>query len=256
MSKQIRLNKYIASAGVASRRGADELIFAGKVKVNGKLVTEPGTTVKDRDKVEIDDKILKVQDKKYVIFNKPPGYITTRTDPRDRKTIYSLLPPEMYDLKPAGRLDKDSSGLLILTNDGDLIQKLTHPKAEIPKTYKVIVEGKITQNDIYTLQKGIEIEEDKIAYAECEVLGMEDKNMILQIVLYQGYNRQIRRMMEKIGHPVIALKRTSHGNITVSGLEKGRYRYLKSSEVRDLFNYINKLKQKAENKHLRSTSRT
>ena len=253
MSNQIRLNKYIASTGLASRRGADELIFAGKVMVNGKLVTEPGITVSDRDNVEVEGKKLRVQDKKYVIFNKPPGYITTRNDPNDRKTIYSILPPEMYDLKSAGRLDKDSSGLLILTNDGDLIQKLTHPNAEIPKVYKVIVEGKITQNDIYTLQKGIEIEEGQIAYAECEVLGMEDRNMILKIVLYQGYNRQIRKMMEKIGHPVQALKRVSQGCITVSGLEKGKYRYLKSSEVRELFSYINKLKQRADRKRLMST---
>ena len=166
MKDQIRLNKYIANAGISSRRGADELIKAGKIKVNGKIITEPGLLVNDTAVVEVDNQKIKARIQKYVIFNKPAGYITTKTDPQNRKTIYNLLPSEMCHLKPAGRLDKDSSGLLILTNDGELIQKLTHPKKQIPKVYRVTVEGKITKQNILVMGKGIEIEEGKIAYAD------------------------------------------------------------------------------------------
>lgn len=240
MQAQIRLNKYIASAGIASRRGADELIKNGKVKINGNVVTNPGTVITEEDTVEINGQKLKIQEKKYVIFNKPAGYITTRSDPHDRKTIYNILPPELYKLKPAGRLDKDSTGLIILTNDGELIQKLTHPKGLIPKVYKVVVEGKVSQQDLITLQKGIKIEKGKTAYAESTIINYEQGKTTLEVVLYQGYNRQIRRMMKYINHPVISLKRIAHANIVLTGLEKGKYRYLSRQEVNELYNYLKK----------------
>ena len=239
--EKIRLNKYIANTGISSRRGADELIKAGKVKVNGHIITEPGLTVNDHDKIEVDNHKIKARAKKYVIFNKPPGYITTTTDPQNRRTIYSLLPSEIHHLKPAGRLDKDSSGLLILTNDGELIQLLTHPKKQIPKVYRVMVEGRVTKQELLEMKKGIEIEEGKIAYANASIMSFKEDNTILEVVLHQGYNRQIRRMTEKLNHPVLSLKRITHANITVIGLNKGEYRFLNRQEVQDLYNYIKKL---------------
>ncbi len=251
MPEKIRINKYIASTGDMSRRKADELIKQGRVKINGKKIMEPGVVVGKKDIVELDGKKLKLREKKYIVFNKPAGYITTKDDPNERKTIYDLLPQEVHHLKPAGRLDKDSSGLLILTNDGDLILNLTHPKAHVPKTYRVTVEGKINQNDIYQLAKGIEIEEGKTAYAEAIFLEYANKTTALQVTLHQGYNRQIRRMMESIGHPVISLKRTAHGCIPLGKLKKGHFRYLKNKEVQILFNYIKKIKKKLEKKNIK-----
>jgi len=241
MLQQIRLNKYIASTGIASRRGADELILAGRVKINGKTVKEPGVSVTEKDSILIDNQKINIREKKYIVFYKPAGYITTKLDPQERKTIYDLLPEEVHHLKPAGRLDKDSSGLIILSNDGNLIQKLTHPKEHIPKTYRVVVEGKINQQDLLTLQKGIEIEKGKIAYAEACVIDYEPQKTTLHMVLYQGYNRQIRRMMEALNHPVISLKRTAQASVTLAGIQKSKYRYLSSKEVRELFNFLNKI---------------
>lgn len=248
MQQQIRLNKYIASTGLTSRRGADELIINGRVKVNGKVVVEPGVSVTEKDSVLVDNKKINVQNKKYVIFYKPAGYITTTNDPQERKTIYSLLPEDFKYLKPAGRLDKDSSGLILLTNDGDLIQKLTHPKEHVSKIYRVMVEGKITQQDLLKLKNGIEIEENKIAYAECDVIEIDKAYTVLRVVLYQGYNRQIRKMMDIIKHPVISLKRLSQANLNVAGLEKGSYRYLKPKEVRELFNFLKNVAKKNNRK--------
>lgn len=242
MQYQIRINKYIASSGLTSRRGADELIKSGRVKVNDKVITEPGLVITAKDIVQVDNKKLGMKEKKYVILNKPAGYVTTRNDPQNRRTIYDLLPSDLHYLVPAGRLDKDSSGLLILTNDGDLIRKLTHPSEHVPKIYKVTVEGKLTDQDIRKFKKGIEIEENKIAYANVTGLAYEKNTSIAEIILYQGYNRQIRRMMDIIEHPVISLKRIAQANITLSGLKKGKYRFLAKKEVTDLFNYLKKIK--------------
>jgi len=250
MSEQIRINKYIANAGIASRRAADELIKSGRVKVNGNIVIEPGITINEKDVVKIDNKDIKAKAKKYIIFYKPAGYITTKSDPQKRKTIYDLLPQEVHNLKPAGRLDKDSSGLLIMTNDGDLIQKLTHPKGHVPKIYRVTVEGKINMQDVHDMQKGVEIEEGKTAYADVSVLEYSQGKTALEMVLYQGYNRQIRKMIKKLGHEVISLKRIAYANISLAGLEKGKYRYLSSKEVTNLYNYIKKIEKKRESESI------
>lgn len=242
MQDKIRINKYISSCGFGSRRKADELILSGVVKVNGKTVAAPGMSISENDVVKINDKIIAPEKHEYVIFHKPPGYITTAEDTNGRKTIYDILPEKMKGLKSAGRLDKDSSGLLILTNDGDLIQKLTHPKKHVPKVYKVIAEGKFTEQDLMKFTKGIEIEPGKVAFAEAIILEYANSQTTLQMTLFQGYNRQIRRMLEQLGHPVAVLKRIAHANIEVTGLDKGRYRYLKPKEVQNLKNYLNKHK--------------
>ena len=248
MADQIRLNKYIASCGVASRRAADELIKEGRVRVNGKVVTEPGISVTKKDRVEVDKKLVVEEKKIYIVFNKPPGYITTQKDEKGRKTIYENLPENLRTLRTAGRLDKDSTGLLILTNDGELIQKLTHPKAKVPKVYWVVAEGKVTINDLQEFQKGIEIEKGKIAYAEGSILSCENNQTLLELVLHQGYNRQIRKMLEHVGHPVISLKRTQHACITLGALKKGKFRFMNTKEIDNLYKYIRNI-EKESNKN-------
>ena len=169
--ENFRINKYIAQTGFCSRRKADELIEAGKVRLNGKVVTDFSTTVGKKDKITINGKpISNVREYTYIRYYKPAGYITTKSDEKGRKTIYDILPPEVQNLKPVGRLDKASTGLLIMTDDGELINKMTHPSVKIPKIYRVCVKGKIEQNDLIRWAKGIEIEKGKIAYAEAEVI--------------------------------------------------------------------------------------
>lgn len=242
--EKIRLNKFIAASGVCSRRKADELIENGKVKVNGKITKDFSTTVDKKDKITVNGKILTPKREfTYIKYYKPAGYITTKSDEKGRKTIYDILPPEVQNLKPVGRLDKDSTGLLIMTDDGDLINKMTHPSIKIPKVYRVCVEGRIEQNDLIRWAKGIEIEKGKIAYAEAAVEDFENGNTILTIVLRQGMNRQIRKMAKAVNHPVISLKRTHHGCVDLLGLKKGAFKYLKQSEIKALHNYINKIEK-------------
>lgn len=245
MLEQVRLNKFLASCGIASRRAADELIKKGRVKVNGKVITEPGISVTKKDKVEVDKKPVVEERKIYVVFNKPPGYITTREDEKGRKTIYENLPENLRTLRTAGRLDKDSTGLLILTNDGELIQKLTHPKAKVPKIYRVVAEGKVTINDLQEFEKGIEIEKGKIAHAEGIILEYENAQTTMDLVLYQGYNRQIRKMLEIVGHPVVMLKRIQHACINLGALKKGKFRFMNNKEVDNLYKYIKNLEKAA-----------
>lgn len=240
---QVRLNKYIASSGLCSRRKADELIESGVVKVNGKVVTELGFSVSTKDKVTVNNQPLAQKKFVYIKYYKPAGYITTMNDEKGRKTIYDILPPEVKDLKPVGRLDKDSTGLLILTNDGDFINKMTHPSLKLPKVYRVCAQGKMNMQHLLQLAKGIEIEPGKIAYADSSIVEYDGKNTVLQVVLYQGMNRQIRKMLDSIGYPVISLKRISHGTINIQGLKKGQFKYLKPREVEDLQRQIKKLEK-------------
>jgi len=239
MAKE-RINKFIASCSDVSRREADKLILEGKVKINGIVVKEPGVMVAFTDKVELNGTILAKQKCEYFLFHKPAGYITTKSDEKSRKTIYDILPDRFKMFNPAGRLDKASSGLLVLTNDGELLQKLTHPKIQVAKVYKVTVKGKLTDGDFYKLANGIEIEPNKIAYAEVELLDFDKGSSVLKITLYQGYNRQIRKMMAAISKEVVALKRVSHGTLSIAGLEKGKFREIKKTELKNLNIYLNK----------------
>lgn len=241
--EQVRLNKFIASSGLCSRRKADELIEQGVVKVNGVVIRELGFIVTTKDKILVNGQPLKKKNLTYIKYYKPAGYITTMSDEKGRKTIYDILPPEIKELKPVGRLDKDSTGLLIMTNDGDFINKMTHPSIKIPKIYRVTAEGKMNQQHLIQMAKGIEIEPQKIAYADSQIIDYEGKNTVLQIVLYQGMNRQIRKMLDSLGHPVISLKRISHGTINIQGLKKGQFKYLKPREVTDLLKHIQKLEK-------------
>ncbi len=240
-----RLNKYIASSGLCSRRKADELIESGVVAVNGKKVTELGYLVQEKDKVFVNQKLIRPVKHEYYKFYKPAGYITTCEDEKGRKTIYDLLPQNMYNLKPVGRLDKDSTGLLILTNDGDLINQLTHPSVKVPKIYIVSVDAKMHPHEFEQMSKGIEIEPGKVAYADVTVLEADNKHTMMQIVLYQGMNRQIRKMIEYLGYEVKSLKRVQHATIQIDGLKRGEFKPIKPQQIKELRNFLNRISKNA-----------
>lgn len=245
-----RLNKFIASSGLCSRRKADELIESGKVVVNGKIVSELGFQISPKDKVTVDGQLIKPLKLEYYRFYKPAGYITTSDDEKGRKTIYDLIPPELSKLKPVGRLDKESTGLIIMTNDGELINEMTHPSIKVPKIYLVQVNGKITPEHGQMMFDGIEIETDtsekKMAYAEVFPIEVTNKTSMVQVILHQGINRQIRKMFAKLGFEVISLKRIQHATVTLEGLKKGQIKPMKPKQVKELKVYIQKI-MRAEN---------
>ena len=236
-----RLNKYIASSGFCSRRKADELIESGVVNVNGKIIKELGYIVQEKDKVFVNQKLIRPARHEYYKFYKPAGYITTSDDEKGRKTIYDLLPESMFALKPVGRLDKDSTGLLILTNDGDLINELTHPSVKVPKIYLVTIEARIQKSQLEEMASGIEIEKGKMAYADIIVLEADNKHTMMQITLYQGLNRQIRKMFEHFGYEVKSLKRIQHATITLDGLRRGEFKPIKPQQIKELRNFLNRI---------------
>lgn len=240
---EIRLNKYIALSGLCSRRKADELIENGQVQINGKTISELGYHVKEKDKVFVDKKLIHPIKHEYYRFYKPAGYITTSDDEKGRKTIYDILPEDMKKLKPAGRLDRESTGLLILTNDGDLINLLTHPHTKVPKVYVVQITDKIKESDIIKMSKGIEIEPQKKAYAEVEVLEIANNFTTMQITLYQGMNRQIRKMFELLGYQVKSLKRIQHATLTLEGLHRGEFKPIKPAQIKELKNFLNRIEE-------------
>lgn len=240
----MRINKYIASSGFCSRRKADELIEAGRVRVNGEVVRLLGYEIRTKDKVSIDNKPLRTMKLEYYRFYKPTGYITTSSDEKGRKTIYDILPDEMSHLNPVGRLDKDSSGLLILTNDGNLVYELTHPSVKVAKVYRVTVDAFLKVEDLEKLAGGIELEKGKVAYCDCEIIERKKDETLLEITLYQGMNRQIRRMIEYLGHNVVHLKRIRHATIDLTGLKKGQYKPLKPKQIKELKAYLDKIKEK------------
>ncbi len=232
----MRLNKYIAECGAASRRGADKLISEGLVKVNNKTVTELGTVVnEDNDTVTVNGKKLVLRNRDvYIILNKPKGCITAVKDDKGRKTVMDYVDVKDKRLFPVGRLDYDSEGLVLLTNDGDTAYKLTHPSSEIPKTYIVKVEGEIPEKELDKLRDGIPLDGAVTHRAKIKVLGVEDRISRIEITIFEGKNRQIRRMFEYIGYNVIFLKRTAIGEIRLGGLGRGLTRYLTPKEIQFL----------------------
>lgn len=231
-----RLQKYLANSGIASRRKAEEYILAGKVKVNGQIVTELGTKVNpDKDIIEFEGKRVNNDIKKvYVLLNKPIDYVTTVKDQFNRNTVVDLVKNAGNNLLPVGRLDMYTSGALILTNDGDFIFHVTHPKHEVEKTYTVTLRGKVTNEDVESLRQGVIIDEEyKTKPAKVRIMKIdEEKNLSrLEIVIHEGKNRQVRKMCEAIGKKVIALHRSKIGNIDVKDLKIGQWRYLTKREV-------------------------
>ena len=236
-----RLQKYLATCGVASRRKCEELIKEGKIKVNGRVVTELGTKVSNKDKVEFNGKVIKENNKKvYILLNKPIGYVTTVKDQFDRPTVMNLVKKEKTRLLPVGRLDMYTSGALILTNDGEFINKITHPKNEIEKTYNVTLTGIITQEDANKLKNGVEIEENnekvKTGKAKVKILKTDEEKNIsrIQITIHEGKNREVRKMCEAIDKKVLALHRAKIGNLDVKDLKLGTYRYLTKNDLKKI----------------------
>lgn len=231
-----RLQKYLANSGITSRRKAEEYILDGKVKVNGKIVTELGTKVNpNKDIIEFEGKRVNNDIKKvYVLLNKPIDYVTTVKDQFNRNTVVDLVKNAGNNLLPVGRLDMYTSGALILTNDGDFIFHVTHPKHEVEKTYTATLRGKVTNEDIESLRQGVVIDEEyKTKPAKVRIMKIdEEKNLSrLEIIIHEGKNRQVRKMCEAIGKKVIALHRSKIGNIDVKDLKIGQWRYLTKKEV-------------------------
>lgn len=233
----MRINKYIALCGVSSRRKAEEYILNGLVKINGKVVEDLSTKVNEKDVVTINDQIIKpTNDYVYYLLYKPKGYLTTMSDDRNRKTIVDLIDLDKR-VFPVGRLDYDSEGALILTNDGDLAYRLTHPKFEIEKTYIVKICGEIKESELAVIRKGVVI--DGVKFNKCKANLKEYKNNIskIEITLTEGKNREIRRIFEAIGREVIFLKRVEFAGIKLGGLKRKEMRPLKQEEINLLYKF-------------------
>lgn len=234
-----RLQKFLANQGICSRRKAEEYILQGRVKVNGQVITELGTKIDpQKDKVEFDGKAITNQTEKvYILLNKPIGYVTTVKDQFNRPTVMELLKNNKTSVVPVGRLDMYTSGALILSNDGDFIYKVTHPKHEINKTYQVTVRGKIANEEVEKLRSGVDIGEYITKPAQVRIMKIDEEKNIsrIEITIHEGKNRQVRRMCESIGRSVIALHRSKIGNITVKDLKLGDWRYMTKLEVEQLY---------------------
>ncbi len=230
-----RLNKFIASSADISRRKAEEWIRDGRIYVNGSLCTELGTQVDpDIDEVRLNGKILTIRNqKKYFMIHKPIGYLSSRADPHGEKFVTDLVPC-FRKLYPVGRLDKDSSGLLILTDDGDLTYRLTHPKYEVEKGYLVLVSGYLTREEKRCFRNGILLDGRKTAKAKLNSLKRENGKQLFLVTITEGRNRQVRRMFDALGHPVLSLKRVSMGSLQLGSLPEGDYRALTKEEVEGL----------------------
>ncbi|HCQ56014.1 MAG TPA: pseudouridine synthase [Clostridiales bacterium] len=232
-----RLQKYLAECGIASRRKCEEYITQGKVQVNGKTITELGVKVNpEKDKITFEGKNVKQEERKvYILLNKPIGYVTTSDEQFGRDKVLDLVKVRER-VVPVGRLDMYTSGALILTNDGDFVYKVTHPKHEITKTYTVTVKGIIKNEEVEQLRKGVKIDDYTTRPAKVKILKTDEEKDIsrLEITIHEGKNRQVRRMCESVGRRVIALHRSKIGNIGVKDIELGKWRYLKDFEVKTL----------------------
>ena len=234
-----RLQKYLAGAGIASRRKCEELILQGLVEVNNSVVTELGTKVDPKkDKIKLDGKLIKYKEKKhylYILLNKPKGYLTSLSDPFGRKTVMDLLKDVKERVHPVGRLDYNSEGLLILTNDGELTNALTHPSKEVEKVYIVKLKGIPSSENLKILSKGVTLKNNyKLSPCSVYLINTINGNAILKIKIKEGKKRQIRKMAEYIGHFVLKLRRIQTGPISLKGVKPGEYRYLNKEEIKSL----------------------
>lgn len=227
----MRLNKFLASCGVASRRACDELIKSGKVTVNGK-VAGLGQEVEEGDEVAVNGNKVALKKNEYYILNKPKGYLSTVADDKGRKTVMDLMPQGVGRIYPVGRLDYDSEGLLILTTDGELAQRLTHPSNEVPKTYLVKIEGTATEATLNPIRSGVEIEGSYVTKkCKAHIVETNKEYTKIHITITEGKNREIRKMFAAIGREVTLLKRIKVGELTLRGLDRGAYRKLSKQEV-------------------------
>ena len=225
----MRLNAFLARAGIASRRRADELIAAGRVRVNGAR-GELNTVVGSRDVVEVDGRRVERQPLAYVLLHKPTGVVTTARDPRGRRTVVELVAGEQR-VVPVGRLDADTTGALLLTNDGQLAHRLAHPRYGVPKVYEAEVDGIPDVADLAALREGVELEDGRTAPAEARVLGRHGDSAVVELTLHEGRKHQVKRMCEAVGHPVRRLHRSRYAGLDVQGLAPGEWRNLSADEI-------------------------
>lgn len=235
MTNEIRLQKAISNSGVTSRRKAEQLITDGRVSVNGSIITELGTKVTDNDKVEVDSIPLTKEEKAYILYYKPSGEISTVDDDNNRRTVTSKFAGLNLRIYPVGRLDYDTSGILLLTNDGEFTQYMTHPKFEVTKTYRVKVDGILKRHQQKEMAKGIQLEDGKTAPADIQVIrDKKDRNMILDVTIHEGRNRQVRRMFEHFDLDILKLTRIKYDFLNLDNLSEGEHRFLKPHEVKKL----------------------
>ncbi len=232
----MRLQKYLSAAGVCSRRAGEALIKDGRVKVNGNVVTEMGVSVNpESDRVEVDNRLVKVEEKKeYILLYKPVGYVTTAKDPFGRPTVLDLAKDAKARVFPVGRLDINTSGLLLLTNDGELANRLTHPSYGVEKEYLARVHDIPDAQTLNRLAQGVELEDGMTAPAQARLVKGGRPTSLVSLVIKEGRNRQVRRMLEAVGHPVVALKRVRFGSLTIGGMKVGEWRRLTPDEVKRL----------------------
>ncbi len=231
-----RLHKALARAGVASRRVAETLIAAGRVRVNGEVVTALGTQIDPgRDAVDCDgQRVVFGAARTYLVLHKPTGYVTTCADERERLTVLDLLPPELRHLHPVGRLDADTEGLLLLTDDGAFTQRLTHPRYEVEKTYRAKVSGHVGSGVVARLAQGLVLEDGPTATCRVRLVNIRTRTSEIELVLHEGRKRQVRRMLAAVGHPVLRLRRIRVGGLTLGTLPVGKFRHLTEREVSSL----------------------
>ncbi len=233
----MRLQKYMAASGVASRRASEKLIAEGHVAVNGVTVTEMGTQVDEtRDRVTVDGKPIRPEtDKHYLAYYKPLGEVTTSSDPEGRDTVMDKFRDYPVRLFPVGRLDFDSEGLLLLTNDGELMQRLLHPSHEVPKVYLCKVSNQVTEEELRRLRAGVTLDDGRMTSpAEVRLIRREAFDSVVLVTIHEGRNRQVRRMFDRIGHQVVALRRVGFGPIALGDLPRGQWRKLTEAEIRRL----------------------
>ena len=232
----MRLQKYMAECGVASRRASEQLILEGRVQINGITVTELGVKVQEGDKVTFDGSIIKPVNKRvYIMLYKPDKVMSTVSDPEGRKTVLDLV-DENTRLYPVGRLDYHTEGLILLVNDGDVAYHLTHPKFEIEKEYLVTIQGEISREEVLKLQSGVIIDGQKTAPSKVRVTEITDHTTSLSIIIHEGRNRQVRKMLEAVNKKVIHLTRFRHGELVLTGLKPGQWRHLTKEEIAYLEN--------------------
>ncbi len=232
----MRLNKFLASCGIASRRKCDELIFAGKVKVNGEIIKTPAFKIDpEKDEVSVNEDIVKLPKKIYIALNKPEGVLCSLKDDFGRTLITDLIPEIKERIFPVGRLDFNSEGLILLTNDGELSNRLIHPKYKVEKTYHVLIKGNIDRDSLERLSNGIELDGKKTQPSKIRILDMGKKTTFIEIKIKEGKKRQIRRMLKEVGYEVKKLRRVKFGPIKLGRLKKGEWRYLTKKEVENLY---------------------
>ncbi|HET7037295.1 MAG TPA: pseudouridine synthase, partial [Thermomicrobiaceae bacterium] len=241
-----RLQRFLAESGVASRRHAEELILEGRVKVDGQVVKDLGVRVDPaRQRIEVDGKLVRPQRKRYLLLNKPAGYITTAQDERGRRTVLDLVQvPER--VVPVGRLDRQTSGLLLLTNDGELAYRVAHPKFELAKEYLALVDGHPPPEVLERLRRGVVIEGERITTEQIKPISNEEDGLILSIVIHEGRNRIVRRMLERVGYPAISLERVRIGPLSVRGIPVGTWRDLTAGELEEIYKAVGMPEGEAE----------